>query len=325
MVTGDGPLTALHVARNVGICDREWVSATGAEKRHFPLRFGSGEGSVRSLASSHVLMLTEAALDAALEVLTEEGRSPRGTPERHRMWEDIGVVKIFSRMSPQGKATIIRNLQDQGKERGSQQATHVLMCGDGGNDVGALKQADVGIALLCGYGNANTGEKEDDAEDESLTAEERLNKMQEKMMKKNQQTNSIRKDLMGKKQKEMMTKQQEWLKEEMDRLDPNGTGGVMVQVQATKKVLARFKEEMQKEAREVGKVGDVYTPSVDDVLAQAEADTLLIRPGDASVAAPFTSRLPSIRATVDLIRQGRCTLLSALQQQQIMMLESLIQ
>lgn len=42
------------------------------------------------------------------------------------------------------------------------------------------------------------------------------------------------------------------------------------------------------------------------------------------IAAPFTSRIPSVRAVVDLIRQGRCTLLSALMQQQIMMLESII-
>lgn len=42
------------------------------------------------------------------------------------------------------------------------------------------------------------------------------------------------------------------------------------------------------------------------------------------VAAPFTSRTPSVRSVVDLIRQGRCTLLSALMQQQIMMLESII-
>jgi len=56
----------------------------------------------------------------------------------------------------------------------------------------------------------------------------------------------------------------------------------------------------------------------------AAAGMGMIRPGDASVAAPFTSRTPSVRAVVDLIRQGRCTLLSALMQQQIMMLESII-
>ena len=59
-----------------------------------------------------------------------------------------------------------------------------------------------------------------------------------------------------------------------------------------------------------------------DILASFDtADTTsstglpMIRPGDASVAAPFTSRTPSVKAVVDLIRQGRCTLLSALMQQ----------
>jgi cation-transporting ATPase 13A1 len=59
-------------------------------------------------------------------------------------------------------------------------------------------------------------------------------------------------------------------------------------------------------------------------MEQAQDALPIVRPGDASVAAPFTSRSPSVRAVVDLIRQGRCTLLSALQQQQIMMLQSLI-
>jgi len=64
--------------------------------------------------------------------------------------------------------------------------------------------------------------------------------------------------------------------------------------------------------------------------ASVESDSMsagglpMVRPGDASVAAPFTSRIPSVRAVVDLIRQGRCTLLSALMQEQIMMLESII-
>ena len=58
--------------------------------------------------------------------------------------------------------------------------------------------------------------------------------------------------------------------------------------------------------------------------AAAAGGLPMLRPGDASVAAPFTSRTPSVRSGVDLIRQGRCTLLSALMQQQIMMLESII-
>merc|ERR1719433_585560 len=50
----------------------------------------------------------------------------------------------------------------------------------------------------------------------------------------------------------------------------------------------------------------------------------MVRPGDASIAAPFTSKAPSVKHCIDLIRQGRCTLLSALQQQQIMMLNCII-
>merc|ERR1719464_1554291 len=53
-------------------------------------------------------------------------------------------------------------------------------------------------------------------------------------------------------------------------------------------------------------------------------DTPMVQLGDASTAAPFTTRTPSISACVDIIRQGRCTLLSAVQQMQIMMLESMI-
>lgn len=44
------------------------------------------------------------------------------------------AIKVFARMSPQGKAAIIRAIQEANKD------AHVFMCGDGGNDVGALKQ-----------------------------------------------------------------------------------------------------------------------------------------------------------------------------------------
>jgi len=46
--------------------------------------------------------------------------------------------------------------------------------------------------------------------------------------------------------------------------------------------------------------------------------------GDASVAAPFTSKRPSIVAVQDIIRQGRCTLVSRVQNNQIICLTCLI-
>lgn len=63
------------------------------------------------------------------------------------VWHHMECIKVFARMSPDGKADVIKAL----KERGFT----TLMCGDGGNDVGALKQADVGLALLSGFGNMN--------------------------------------------------------------------------------------------------------------------------------------------------------------------------
>ena len=126
-----------------------------------------------------------------------------------------------------------------------------------------------------------------------------------------------------------MAKQQEWLQDELKARGERGEDtGVMGTVQAVKTVTMRIKNEMGKEAaalnRKHGNVFDTDDAEDADPMAGLDEAMPVVRPGDASVAAPFTSRTPSIRSVVNLIRQGRCTLLSALQQQQIMMLECII-
>lgn len=103
-----------------------------------------------------------------------------------------------------------------------------------------------------------------------------------------------------------------------------------------KSVLGRYTAELKKEMMQYDQThGNIYdAESATKEAQQKLTDALettgsagglpMVRPGDASVAAPFTSKAPSIKNCVDLIRQGRCTLLSALQQQQIMMLNCII-
>ena len=52
----------------------------------------------------------------------------------------VSRVKVFARTSPEQKEAIVGWLKDVGRT--------VLMCGDGTNDVGALKAAQVGVGLL---------------------------------------------------------------------------------------------------------------------------------------------------------------------------------
>jgi len=324
MITGDAHLTALHVAQQVGIgiprtqgseplvlrevedAGMEWVQALSLQKdQKEPIRVAfSGEG-MRELCETHTLLVTEKNLLKASD-WTNQG-----------VWRHVDCIHVFARMSPQGKARVISSMQRLQKH-------HVLMCGDGGNDVGALKQADVGLALLSGYGNTNAGSVAVEAED--VSAEEALNKHSQQLKKRAQEAARIQKTLFNAKQKELMEKQKEWMEEERQaRINRGEDVGVLATFSIMRSTMSRMYAELKEEKLKLSKkYGNVYNEEKSTEVSMEENVLPTVRPGDASVAAPFTSRAPSVQNVVTLIRQGRCTLLSALQQQQIMMLECII-
>lgn len=243
--------------------------------------------------------------------------------------DQLHVIRIFARLSPWQKEQVIRAV------RASKKAA-ALMCGDGGNDVGALKEADVGMALLSGFGNANVDpaarkELEDGGgaalastgDAEAAIAEQRkeLGIKQQAMAKKANEE-------IGRKKRELMSKQQQWVEEELSARRERGQDtGFAGQMHAMWAVMGRLKGELKSEQETMQKKhGNSFAAGAAKLAGDLDSmeDTPMVQLGDASTAAPFTTRTPSISACIDTIRQGRCTLLSAVQQMQIMMMESMI-
>jgi cation-transporting ATPase 13A1 len=61
-------------------------------------------------------------------------------------------VRVFARASPSHKEAVLLDLKARGH--------FTLMCGDGTNDVGALKASHVGVALLSSSSSSSTEERE---------------------------------------------------------------------------------------------------------------------------------------------------------------------
>ena len=367
MLTGDALLTSLHVAKEVHICSDKRACITlhsGKENKNNKEEAKENSGVVGwwvleaeagaieinktiipwdmnglpALAEKYDFVTTE-------EAFTNVANATGG--DNSPLWKHCGLFRVFARMSPAGKAAVIKNIQDTHPDN------FVFMCGDGGNDVGALKQADVGMALLAGHANANTTDAPVEESTETAvtvskdgeagsTAEDALNKHEAALKKRTEDINALRvahmKKFQEKYQAQAAIKATEIMKELTAKGDFGGLWGAMKgQAGDLQKALA------QENHRFMAIHGKVWDPKKDENGAATSAggfdmasmmegmdDTAaaggmaMIRPGDASVAAPFTSRTPSVRSVVDLIRQGRCTLLSALMQQQIMMLESII-
>lgn len=191
----------------------------------------------------------------------------QGTP----FYEKVLLPRIFvyARVSPSQKEYVLLALKNAGY--------CTLMCGDGTNDVGALKQAHVGVALLDGT-----------PEDLQKIA----NAMRERRMKE-----------FKKKQDEMY---KSWGIQNPNAPKPE------TQVAATN---PRQRAAQQQQEKMMSKMAE----SMQDM-----EEMPVLKFGDASVAAPFTSKLTTVNSICSIIRQGRCTLVTTIQMYKILALNCLI-
>lgn len=324
----------------------------------------------------------------------------------------LHLFVVYARMRPDEKERVLLAMKKAGR--------CTLMCGDGksvlacvymlvfmccigANDVGALKQADVGIALLSGFGDLNVSKTpdakknavEDVAKDDKVVAvkpvvpenqeaiyeaimitesDEQLAGMSVAELHKRMRligvepsdypeakdspslasvyrsraavvaeekkdflrrikyarlTPAEQKAELAKENKELAQKKQLEFQEEFERLVKNGDNSFWAMTKAVQNVYKRTSDDLAKRRQKEGTL-EAHAGKMATMMDGFEnmdtegAELPMVKIGDASVAAPFTSKMPSIRSAVDIIRQGRCTLVTTIQMYQILALNCLI-
>jgi cation-transporting ATPase 13A1 len=141
MITGDNPLTACAVARDVAIVERDVLIVDREDVRKDNLVvFHSIDDTYREEVDP-TQPLDQALLDKYDLCLTGSAMA-QFVPNKTNMNMLLEHTWVYARVSPAQKEYLLTGLKDLGYT--------TLMAGDGTNDVGALKQAHIGVALLDG-------------------------------------------------------------------------------------------------------------------------------------------------------------------------------
>ena len=200
-----------------------------------PPQFEATEASFAKLATTFDLC----ASGDALRALGAAGALAAAAPH----------LRVLARVAPDQKQKVLLALRARG--------INALMCGDGTNDVGALKASDVGVALVSASLVAPSAKRVSEDDDDAAFAS----------------GGGAR------------------------RRGGKGDGAA---------ARAAMRERQQK---------------LEDQL-MSEAPTLKL--GDASLAAAFTAKSASVASCVDIILQGRCTLVTTIQMFKILALNCLV-
>ncbi|XP_050205184.1 probable manganese-transporting ATPase PDR2 [Mercurialis annua] len=277
MITGDQALTACHVASQVHIITKpalilspsraaegyEWISPDESEIVHY------SDKEVDSLSETHDLCIG----GDCIAMLQQSSAILRVIP----------FVKVFARVAPEQKELIMTTFKMVGRM--------TLMCGDGTNDVGALKQAHVGVALLNAVPPAQSGKSSAE-----VSKDKSLKSVKSKKSKLASEV-AMKASLNG----EGSSKSKVVAKPDSSSVSVGNRHLTAAEMQRQK--LNKLMEEMNEE-------GDGRSAPI-------------VKLGDASMASPFTAKHASVAPTTDIIRQGRSTLVTTLQMFKILGLNCL--
>ncbi|ODO09383.1 hypothetical protein I350_02983 [Cryptococcus amylolentus CBS 6273] len=280
MITGDNPLTAVHVARDVEIVDRDVLILDVKEESAGELVWHNVDDSViipvrpsepfdQSLFDKYDICVTGVALKQYEQLSS--------------VTDLIQNTYVYARVSPNQKEFIITTLRSLGFT--------TLMAGDGTNDVGALKAAHIGVALLDGS-----------PEDLKAIAEhhklERMKKVYEQQVRISARFN------------------------QPPPPPPPALREAFPELVKTQQEVAVA----HANARKQSPLEKFDMTTITAKLSEMDEDQEVpqIKLGDASCAAPFTSKLSNVSAITNIIRQGRCTLVATIQMYKILALNCLI-
>jgi manganese-transporting P-type ATPase len=310
MITGDAPLTALAVARmlNIGTSfDNNSSGKLSHQRTKIFEDVSEASSSISKILSS--LQRADNSEHSTLGCVT--GRFLEAFDRSHTAEETAQLcrqISIFARVSPSQKERVIQLLNDFCGE-------HTAMVGDGSNDTGALKRSNVGIAVISNP----AAERQFDLT--RLKAHQKwlneIRTLQDDI--KRHPHNSLQQRVAVLKL-EAATKKKVFDEDELEALMASPaarTGGGILVDEPTEIV------ETQTQPQAVPQTLEERLKALEAEL-NAESSDGMINLGDASMAAPFTSKLPTAYSVVDILRQGRCTHVTTHQSFKIMAVSSLV-